>query len=139
MFCICLGTSPMPAGAWVKKNSGSFRSKMLQKGGTMCQNNTTAPLGYQSILAIGDCLALDNPEWPGKTENRSFEVSGYTVSITVPHDVNIPSGIYINVYHNGFLVWNTKKEFYSVPYALEHFKESMKKAIQSTIQWIQYQ
>lgn len=105
----------------------------------MCQNNTIAPLGYQTIMSIGSCLDMDYPEWPGQTSNRNFNIYDYDVSVTVPHDVNIPSGIYINVYRNGFQVWNTKKEFYSVPYALEHFKESMKKAIQSTIQWIQYQ
>lgn len=32
-FVLVIGASPVPAGAWVKENSGGFRSKILQKGG----------------------------------------------------------------------------------------------------------
>lgn len=71
----------------------------------MCQNTIQSPLGYKTILSVGDCLKMSDPEFPGQTTYAEFSVGDHEVHVSVPHDVNIPSGIHITVYHRGFRVW----------------------------------
>lgn len=76
MFCICLGASPVPAGAWVKENSGTFAVRCCKKEVLMCQNTILA----RTLMDPAEYSSLET-----ETKYKSYKIVTYpeTGSVTI--------------------------------------------------------